>query len=262
MGFFDLDERVLAAIIAAGGTTIGALIQLRIAWRKEQAARARGTPPTKKSRRGPVFAVVLLLLAASVGGFAFAQYLSVEADRDTAALRDQLRVELAQISATAVRLEQAQLSSNRAAAGARRNESDHLSDGIAIATLPPCRVRATTGDSAPTCTEQDAVAITLCAAAPSAATAADARLYARPEGSEKSWAESEAAPGNDLGRARFPYAPFERADKDQAKQICAGFASWDSERAFSARIVVKSPTMPTSRDVPHAAVTPAAERIQ
>ena len=71
MSLFDLDSSVNAAAVAAAGTVIGALAQLRLAWRKEVAERARGVPATKKSRRGPVLAVFLLLIAAGVGGFAF-----------------------------------------------------------------------------------------------------------------------------------------------------------------------------------------------
>ena len=58
-----LDDNVVAAAVAAAGTVIGALIQLRITWRKEVSERARGVPMTKKSRRGPVLAVGLLLSA-------------------------------------------------------------------------------------------------------------------------------------------------------------------------------------------------------
>lgn len=52
MNLFDFDARVSATAVAAAGTVIGALAQLRMAWRKEVAERARGVPATKS--RGAV----------------------------------------------------------------------------------------------------------------------------------------------------------------------------------------------------------------
>ena len=83
----DLDDKVTAAAVAAAGTVIGSLIQLRVSWRKEVSERARGVPSTKKSRRGPVLAVGLLLVGAAAGGFAFSQYLVKQSDVESAALR-------------------------------------------------------------------------------------------------------------------------------------------------------------------------------
>src|SRR6202011_5345031 len=100
MNLFDLDDKVTAAAVAAAGTVIGSLIQLRVSWRKEVSERARGVPATKKSRRGPVLAVGLLLVGAAAGGFAFSQYLVKQSDLETAALRGQLETQLAKISAT------------------------------------------------------------------------------------------------------------------------------------------------------------------
>src|SRR5882672_8702160 len=103
MNLFDLDDRVTAAAIAAAGTIIGTLIQLKFAWRKEVRERARGVPATKKSRRGPVLAVGLLLVGALVGGFVLSQYLVRQSDLDSAARHSQLQTQLAQIGATAAR---------------------------------------------------------------------------------------------------------------------------------------------------------------
>jgi len=112
-----LDDNVVAAAVAAAGTVIGALIQLRITWRKEVSERARGVPMTKKSRRGPVLAVGLLLSAAAVGGFAFSQYLMKQSDREAAALRDgELQAQLTQIRATAERLERVTLNDHSSSA--------------------------------------------------------------------------------------------------------------------------------------------------
>jgi hypothetical protein len=260
--FLDLDERVTAAAVAATGSIIGALIQLRVAWKKEVSERARGVPVTKKSRRGPVAAVVLLLVAAGVGGFAFSQSLVMKSERETAELRGELRTQLDQINATAARLELATLSdrqTSRSAADPRRGPDD-----VAVtATVGPCRARAAAGsDAATACTEQEAQRVTLCASVPTSVPAMDIALYARPEDSAQAWADSKVAPGQDLGKARFADKPFERAESDRTKQICTGFSAWDGEHAYSARLVVRytaapapAPTPPTS-EVTSTAVAP------
>jgi hypothetical protein len=250
--FLDLDERVTAAAVAATGSIIGALIQLRVAWKKEVSERARGVPLTKKSRRGPVAAVVLLLFAAGLGGFAFSQSLVMKSERETAELRGELRTQLEQINATAARLELATLSDRQSSriADPRRGPDD-----VAVtATVGPCKVRAIAGtDAAAACTEQEAQRVTLCASVPTSAPALDIALYAHPEDSAQAWADSKVAPGQDLGKARFADKPFERAESDRTKQICTGFSAWDGEHAYSARLVVRYSASPTPAPAPPAA---------
>jgi hypothetical protein len=247
--FLDLDDRVMAAAVAAPGTVIGALIQLRVAWKKEVSERARGVPATKKSRRGPVAAVLLLLVAAAISGFAFSQSLVMKSERETAELRGELRTQLDQINATAARLELATLSDRQTSrtADARRGPDD-----VAVtATVGPCKARAVAGtDAATACTEQDAQRVTLCASVPTSVPAMDLALYARPEDSAQAWADSKVAPGQDLGKARFADKPFERAETDRTKQICTGFSAWDGEHAYSARLVVRYPGSPTPAPAP------------
>ena len=98
---FNLDSNLVAAALTAVGTVIGALIQLRIAWRREVSDRARGVPVTRKSRRGPVLAVFLLLVAAGLGGFALSEYLVGQSARESAKMRGELHAQVAQISAAA-----------------------------------------------------------------------------------------------------------------------------------------------------------------
>jgi uncharacterized membrane protein len=261
MHIFDFDERLGAAAIAATGTVIGALIQLRVAWRKELSERARSVPVTKKSRRGPVAAVGLLLIAAGVGGFALSQYLTGQSNRESLALRGELEAQVAQIGATAARLERATLSDQgsmeRAAADRRGAE------GVAVTTtIGPCLARAgltPAPDPAPACTEQEALQVTLCASVPARAVVAATDLYARPEDSPQPWTESRVALGQDVGRARFADKAFERPDSEQTKLACAVFSSWNGAQAYTARVVVKyvfapieneasnTPTMLTSR---------------
>ncbi len=250
MTLSDFDERMAVAAIAATGTVIGALIQLRVAWRKELSERARSVPVSKKSRRGPVVAVGLLLLAAGVAGFALSQYLVGFSNRESLALRGELAAQVAQISATAARLERAtqndQGSMDRAAA-------DRLgAEGVAVTTtIGPCR--ANSGlvpalDPAPACTEQEALRVTLCASVPARAVLAATDLYARPEDSVQPWTESQVVLGQDVGRARFADKPFERPESEQTKLACTAFSSWNAAQAYTARLVVKYVVAPIENE--------------
>ncbi len=250
MNIFDLDDKVAAAAVAAAGTVIGSLIQLRVVWRKETSERSRGVPATKKSRRGPILAVCLLLIGAAVGGFAFSQYLMArQSDRESAAQRQQLQAQLAQISATAERLERATLADDR-----------HNADAVTVTTtVAPCRGSgAAVADVSPACAEPEALPVTLCASVPTLAAVAAMELYARPEDSTQPWAESRVTPGQDVGRARFAEKEFERTESDQSKQICTAFSSWDAEKRYSARLVVKYVIAPAASGVSNAQLMPVS----
>src|SRR5271169_4656375 len=153
MSLLDLDDKVTAAAVAAAGTVIATLIQLHVTWRKEVSERVRGVPASKKSRRGPVLAVGLLLIGAAVGGFAFSQYLVRQSDLESAAMRGQLQMQLAQISATAARLERAALS-DRASSAHTVDDHRGAEAVTATTTIGPCRARAVVAaDAAPACDE-------------------------------------------------------------------------------------------------------------
>jgi hypothetical protein len=258
MNMFDLDDKVVAAAVAAAGTVVGSLIQLRVVWRKETSERSRGVPVTKKSRRGPVLAVWLLLIGAAVGGFALSQYLVRRSDLESAAVRDQLQTQLAQISATAERLERATLGDHGTSA---RAVDDRRGEEVVTVTttVAPCRAgAAVVADATSACDEQGAQPVTLCASVPALAAVTAMDLYARPEDSTQPWTENRVAPGQDIGRARFADKPFERSDSDQTKQVCTGFSSWDGEKRFSARLVVKYALSPAASEVSRAQLVPVS----
>jgi hypothetical protein len=262
MSLFDLDDKVTAAAVAAAGTVIGTLIQLHVTWRKEVSERKRGVPATKKSRRGPVLAVLLLLIGAAVGGFAFSQFLVKQSDLESAALRVQLQTQLAQISATAARLERVALSDHGSKG---RTADDRLgAEGVAATTtVGPCRMRTVVApDATAACDEQEAQQVTLCASVPLSAVVTAMVLYARPEDSSQPWTESRVAPGQEVGRARFEDKAFERAESDSAKQVCTGFSSWDSEHGYSARFVVKYVILPSAIEVSNAPLVPISGEAQ
>jgi hypothetical protein len=258
MNLLDLDDKVTAAAVAAAGTIIGTLIQLHVARRKEASERARGvSAATKKSRRGPVLALVLLLIGAALGGFAFSQYLVRQSDLESAAVHGQLQMQLARISATAVRLERASQTDH--GSSARTADDRHAAEGVAVTTtVGPCRTHAAVGpEAAPACDEQEALRVTLCASLPSSAVVTAMALYARPEDSPQPWIENQV-PGQDFGRARFGDKAFERPESDQTKQVCTDFSSWDGERGYSARLVVKYITAAAPGEVSNAQLVPIA----
>lgn len=243
-----------AAAVAAAGTVIGSLIQLRVLWRKETSERSRGIPSTKKSRRGPVLAICLLLIGAAVGGFAVSQYLVRQSDLESAALRGQLQTQLAQINATAERLERATLSEH--ASSARAADDRRGAEALTVTTtIGPCRAAAV-ADAPPACNEQDAQPVTVCASVPLSAAVTVMDLYARPEDSAQPWSESRVAAGQDIGRARFADKAFERAESDQTKQVCTGFTSWDGDKRYSARLVVKYVIAPAASEASNAQLVP------
>jgi hypothetical protein len=255
MNLFDIDLKVSATAVAALGTVIGALAQLRLAWRKEVSERARGVPATKKSRRGPVLAVFLLLVAATVAGFALSQYFMVrQSDRESAALRGDLQAQVARISASAERLERVTASDHGSTADGDRRRAEEVS---VTTTVGPCRAVPAAADGvAPVCSEQEALRVTLCSSVPSSAVVTATALYARPENSARPWVESRVAPGQDIGRARFAEKTFERSESEHTKQVCTGFSAWDGEQAFSARLVVTYGTSAVAREVSNAVAAP------
>jgi hypothetical protein len=241
MDFEHLSEPVLAAAIGAAATVMTALIQLRLSWKKELRERERGQPITKKSRRGPVTAVLALMIAAAVGGFALSQYFVSLREGDRDALRSDLQSKLSEINATALRLAEARMNERKQIeTETQRADASRLGEDGAAASVVvgPCKPEGAPGDRQP-CTEQSALRVTVCARVPSAATVKEVQLYIRAEDSKQPWAETRVQPGQDAGEARFADKFSERPEDAAAKQICQGFANWSHERSRIARIVVR-----------------------
>ncbi|HZT62287.1 MAG TPA: hypothetical protein VFA36_04060 [Burkholderiales bacterium] len=238
MDFSHLPEPVLAAMIGAGATVITALVQLRLSWRKELKERERAQPITKKSRRGPVIAVLALMIAAAVGGFALSQYFVSLREGDRDALRSDLQSKLSEINATALRLAEARMNERKQIeTETQRADASRLGEEGAAASVlvGPCRPEY---GGTVECTEQSAMRITVCASVPAAATVKEVQLYIRAENSKQPWAETRVQPGQDAGEARFA-DKFSERPEEGAKQVCQGFANWSHERTRIARIVVK-----------------------
>lgn len=248
MDFSHLSEPVLAAMIGATATVLGALVQLRISWRKEMRERERGQPISKKTRRGPVLLVYALMIAAAVGGFALSQYLVSWREGGREELRSELQSKLAEINATAMRLEQARLNERQQIeAEAQRADAARLGDEGAAASIVvgPCKPEGASGDKRE-CTEQTALRVAVCARVPASAAVKEVQLYTKPEDSKQSWQDSRVQPGQDAGQVRFAEKSFERPDDGGARQLCQGFANWNREKPRLARIVVKYALQPPS----------------
>jgi len=241
MDFSHLSEPLVAAMIGALATVATALIQLRISWRKEIRERERGQPITKKSRRGPVVVVFVLVVAGAVGGFALSQYfLSLrEGDRD--ALRADLQAKLSEINATALRLAEARMNERKQIeTEVQRADASRLGEEGAAASVVvgPCKPEGVPG-AREECTERSALRVTLCARVPAAATVKEVQLYIRSDDPKQPWSEARVQPGQEVGQSRFAEKFSERSEDSAAKQVCQGFSNWSHEKSRFARIVVK-----------------------
>ncbi|HMH19019.1 MAG TPA: hypothetical protein VK572_12825 [Burkholderiales bacterium] len=242
MDFPSLSEPVTASMIGALATVAGALVQLRISWRREMKERERGQPITKKTRRGPVIFIFALVIAAAVGGFALSQYFVSLREGDRDALRTDLQSKLSEINATAARLEQARMGDRRQIeTEIQRADASRLGEeGVtASVVVGPCKPEGVPG-AREECTEQSALRITVCAGVPASAKIKEVQLYVRgAEDSKQPWQESRVQPGQEAGQARFADKFTERPDGDAAKQVCEGFANWSGQKTRLARILVK-----------------------
>ena len=235
----NLSDPIVAALIAASATVLATLVQLRISWRKEMRERERGQPITKKTRRGPVSVVFLLMIAAAVGGFALSQYFVSLREEDRDALRADLKSKLSEINATALRLEQTRLAEReQIESGVRRADAARLGEeGVAATTVVgPCRPE---GGDKQECAEKGAVRVAVCARVPASASVREVLLYTRLEDSQAPWADARVQMGQDAGQARFIDKSLERPDGDGSKQVCQTFVNWSREKPRLARIVVK-----------------------
>jgi hypothetical protein len=239
----DFSDPIAAAFIGAAATVLTALVQLRVSWRKELKDRERGQPITKKTRRGPVIAVFVLMIAAAVGGFFLSQYIVSLRDEDQDTLRTELKSQLSQLNASAARLEEARLAERGEieASVLRATAVRGGEEGAAASVLVgPCRAEngSVPGSKTP-CSEQNAVRVAVCARVPALANIRDVQLYTRFEDVPQSWADSRVQAGLDAGQAKFTEKYFERPDGDAARQVCQSFVNWSGEKARIARIVVK-----------------------
>jgi hypothetical protein len=239
MDFSHPSDSLIAAFVGALATVVTALIQLRMSWRREMRERERGQPITKKSRRGPVLLVLALMIAAAVGGFALSQYFISLRTGDRDELRADLQSKLAEINATAMRLEQARTSERKQIeTEVQRADASRLGEegAAASALVGPCKPEGVPG-ARQECTEQSAMHITVCASVPATATVKEVQLYIRAD-DKQPWADARVQAGQEAGQARFADKFSERSEEG-GKQVCQAFTNWSHEKTRLVRIVVK-----------------------
>jgi hypothetical protein len=235
----NLSDPVIASFVGAFATVVGALVQLRISWRKELRERERGQPISKKQRRGPVMMVFALMIASAVGGFALSQYFAGLRYGDQDAIRAELQAKLNEIAASAARLEHARMESSAGDTGAKRAEPQPEDGASGSIVVPPCKAAGGPGAAKPDCSEQGAARVAVCARVPAAASVKEVLLYTKAEDSPQPWGDARVQAGQDAGQAKFVEKFYERADADGSKQVCQSFTSWNPEKARAARILVR-----------------------
>jgi hypothetical protein len=241
--FNELTPNVIAALVGAGTTLVAALINLRIAWRREVLDRMNRRTP--KARRGLLLAILILVVAAGVGGYAGALYLMQTDQQSTRAMRLELRQRIGEIKEATSRLEQTRVGERVSIENEVRLHEERRRGGEGVATtarIGPCRARtASTGADAEglPCRENEVAAVGVCVSVPAAATVYEVTPYARAEGDGGAWGERRAALGATIGGVRFAAKPVERPDSESLKNVCVDVWSFDGQHAVDARLVVR-----------------------
>jgi hypothetical protein len=232
----ELSPNTVAALFGAAVTLVAALINLRIAWRREIVSKLQ-TKRGGKVKRGLLPAIGFLVFAAAVGGYSLALYLMHDREADVAALRAELRDRATQMQQAAERLEVARVQERQlvlgeaAAAERQRRGAEGLSSELRVA---PCAARA---DAA--CTRDEALRVAACVKLPPNAGQVGLQPFARLALPDAPGAVVPVALGAELGQARLAAAPVERDDGQGGRQLCLDAWSWDSERWLELRIVVR-----------------------
>jgi hypothetical protein len=232
VGFSD---SVLAAMIGAAATIGTALFQLVHNWR----AQAAGDRKTKRGGFRSLMMLLLIMAACVVAGYALSEYRSQSLRDETHALRQELQQQVKILEASTARLELVNRSSEdqSRAAELRRQGVDGIE---ALVQVPACKgtqMAFTAERSA--CAESEAMRIGVCAIVPTKAVVSEVLLFSRPDGSQQPWSESRVTMGQEAGGARFVDPPVEKPYGESMKQVCSTYTHWASDKAHTARIVVK-----------------------
>ena len=230
-----LSDSVLAAMIGAAATIGTALFQLIHNWRANVATDRRA----KRGGFRSLMMLVLIMAACGVAGYALSDYRAQSLREDTHALRQELQQQVKMLEVSTARLELVNRSADDRTHAAELRQQGM--DGIeALVQVPACRAMqmAFSAERA-TCSESDATRIGVCAVVPAKAQVNEVLLYSRPESSPQTWMESRVTLGQEAGGARFVDAPVERAHSENTKEVCSTYTHWASDKAHTARIVVK-----------------------
>jgi hypothetical protein len=256
-----MSDGVLAAIIAACATVFASFLQIRASFAKEVTARAFPSSSRRKSRK-PFMFLILMLGGAAVGGFALSQWLMENERAMHSALQQELQARIATLTKTESQLAESR-NGTRADIEAGVMKRLGLEGVVAVANVAACKAPLvintptlashaeapaptatnTLATSQPppssTCTEADASQVTLCAIVPMGATVTEVELFVRGAETDTPWANARVMPGTEVEQARFAEKTTENPDTAQTKQVCEAFANWSSERARTARMLVR-----------------------
>jgi hypothetical protein len=222
-----VSETVLAAMIGAGATLFTAVFHLLGSFRK-----ASGERRTARNSFRSLLWMLALMVAAGVGGFAYAEYRAQQSRDDARALRAELQQQMQTLVASAARLEELRLPAPGAGGS--------VTESAAAVSLPPCTgAQVGFATQRGPCTEQEALQVAVCAPVPAAARVTAVELFARPEDSQQPWAESRVAAGQETAAGRFAGSHFERPDSEGSKLVCQSFAHWNSTKGRAVRILVR-----------------------
>jgi hypothetical protein len=182
--------------------------------------------------------MLVLMLAAGVGGFAYAEYRAQESRDEARLLRHDLQQQTQLLAASTARLEQIQIA--QAARGDNAAAAANVGSATAMASLPACKGTAVGfSTQRPMCSEQEALQVSVCVAIPAAAQVISAELYDRIEDSQVPWPQARVMPGQDAQSGRFADTAFERPDGDNMKMVCRNFSQWHSDKGRTVRMLVR-----------------------
>jgi hypothetical protein len=230
---------LIASIFGASATVIVALIQLRIAWSKELQERTEHKPVNKKAKRGPVRAIVILMVASAIGGFAMSQYWAVDGRERSEALEAELRSRIDTLTLSAQSFESVRLSAkNDMLQLLRIEEAVRLGkEGVAV-TMNIGQCKQPPDNPTDVCTEQHVQRFQLCAEVPSNLVISTIDLFAHSGDGLFNWQDNRVVPGADFGGGRFDEKPAEQTTSGAVKRICQSISYWNREVTAQARMVV------------------------
>ena len=220
-----LSETIIAAIIGALATMLTAIFGL-------MRNRAPVESRPKKKRLRSTFAIVLLVLGAVVGGYAWSELRSVGAREEIAALRADLKLAARTQAEAAAIAGTAQDSSSMSA------KHEQAANAEAVAHLPPCQVTKQAEDAGPTaCNESLAARIALCALVPAASQTTSVRIEARVPMSDAAWAPADAG-ATQLGNLHIAAQHVEYPASPEKRSVCLDVSNWSVEDTLAVRVIV------------------------
>ncbi|MEQ1882439.1 MAG: hypothetical protein ABL878_15885 [Burkholderiales bacterium] len=236
----NFTEPVIAAIIGATATVVTALVQLRVAGKKQAAEKASGKPVSKPSKVSWL-SILALMVVSALGGYAYSEYRAFEGKRESERVRNEMNARIVELSAAASRLERAGserdgVNSDALAAASRKFGADGVA---AVVNLAPCRAVQSGPSKTPAiCTEGNALRTSLCVSIPLAAMVSEVQLFSRAEDSQQAWAEARLQVGHESEGIRFVENFTERTTLD-GKEVCQTLLHWQADKSRAARILVK-----------------------